>query len=130
MATEYAVNGKLEEKVRRDFPDREIMIDHELLLNTEFTNKMSKRDWTTTRYRPNKVRIPSGNEILIYEATRPGERGKLLGTAHIGTITIASFSELDEHNAATLNGIYGQIPEDHPVTLYHVERFKLNTHKK
>ncbi len=133
----YIIASDLADAVRKEFPKAEVMIDKELLLNTEFIAQLMNSKITTVRYREGKVRIPEKNKLPLYESPTPGQKGNLLGTLTLSHITIKTFAELTDKDGISdgfanahdlkygcLENIYGKIPDDALVSIYHIEKFE------
>ena len=131
----YEVTEDLAERVKKDFPKEELMIDKELLFNTEFAPKLMVSKFASVKYRKGKVRVPASKQIPLFEANQ-STTGQLLGTVYIDRVVIKTFAEITDQDGKNdgfankkelidvLTKFNGVIPNDAPISIYHFSRFK------
>lgn len=127
-------------KLRFSFPERKIIFDSSLGFRMDLFGRMEERDFFTIRYNRNgNIRIPTTARITMYannERSLENERGYI----KINDYIVCNFSELSvimtspelgfrrcsDKNLAEeiskLRNIYGEIPEQHPVTVYFLDK--------
>jgi hypothetical protein len=131
----YIIAADLADAVKKHH-SLDLMVDTELLLNTEFVDKLMKTKTSTVRYRKGLVRIPASHKMPLYESNTPGQKGNLLGTLTLSHITIKTFAELTDKDGRNdgfanalelqqcLEKIYGHIENSENVSIYHIEKFE------
>ena len=130
----YEINEKLEENLKKDFPDIMFKVDNEMLMYKEFLSRVFLEEKKTTiRYKKGFLRYPSSRHLPLFETSQDDkEMKRIKGTITLETITIKTISELTDEDAKidgfkskeelleVLKKIYGGIGKEELVSIYYI----------
>jgi len=136
---EYGISGNLAERLKADF-GRETRPHERLKLYAEYVEWLkSGRKTTTIRIESGKLRYPASETLQLVE-TVPADKSyeKPIGSVTFEKIVIKRFGDLDDGDAkrdgfsskeelrSALQEIFGAIPEDELVSIYHIKSAKFD----
>jgi len=134
---EYKISAGLKEKLEKDF-GRKTHAHEKLDLYADYVRLLKEgRKTTTVRIERGKLRYPAAENLRLIEA-KPDDKAyaKPVGTVALEKIVIKRFGELDDGDAirdgfsskeelkSSLRKIYGAVPDDELVSIYHIRFVK------
>ncbi len=128
--TAHAVR-EIHQEVESDFPGQTLDRRERFRLHREYVHwLLDGEKETTIRYVPGGIDVPA-LKVLPLLASEPGEDGgEEIGRVEVVGLTVKPFGELTAADAerdgferlsdliGALTDIYGDIPDDHPVSIY------------
>lgn len=127
---------ELHETVRDRFPDHDLDVRERIPLYRDYVELLLDGDKTTTvRYEAGHVDVPSLKHLPLVATSPESDEEATLGQVEVTAVEVKPFGDLTGEDAERdgfdslqeliggLTDIYGDIPDDHPITIYTIEPF-------